>query len=227
MKTVGTRRIVIQERKKREKRQRIDSIINAAKRIFFAKGYLKTTMDEIALEAEISKPTIYQFFKTKDDLFFSLMSPVIDDIGKQMERVEQKLLRGEYTTGDFLVRDLFRAFYHSYELSPDTFRIVQLFQQTGLLGEFGPNVKSALDEKGRYNFELGRRIIRKGIEIGLLKQVNEYELADLIWGLNVGVIQLEDIKSDHKRDNRFKKAALKLAEDIFVAALAQGKPSTV
>jgi hypothetical protein len=59
--------------------------------------------------------------------------------------------------------------------------------------------------------------------MGLIKEVNEYELSDLIWGLTVGVIQLEDIKSDHKQGNKFKKATLTLAEDIFVQALTQNE----
>jgi len=72
MANADVRKKIIQERREREKNQRIQSIIESAKKLFFSKGYLKTTMDEIALGAEISKPTIYQYFKTKDDLFFSL-----------------------------------------------------------------------------------------------------------------------------------------------------------
>ena len=221
--SIDKKKSVIQGRKKRKRDQQEASIIEAAKKVFFSKGYLKATIDEIALEAEISKPTIYQFFKTKDDLFFSLMLPVIEDIGKQMEKVEKNILAGKYTAGDFLVRDLFRAFYHSYELSPDTFRIVQLFQQAGLVSQLQPEVRSALNERGRYNFALGRSIIRQGIQMSLIKEVNEYELSDLIWGLTVGVIQLEDIKSDDKQGNKFKKATLTLAEDIFIQALTQNE----
>ena len=66
---------------------RVQSILDAAKKVFFSRGYLKATMDEIALEAEISKPTIYQYFRTKDDLYFSLMLPVVEDIGIQMEKL--------------------------------------------------------------------------------------------------------------------------------------------
>ena len=83
-------KIAIRKRKLREKNWRIQSILEAAKKIFFAKGYAKATMDEIAFEAEISKPTIYQYFKSKDDLFFSLMLPVIDEIGKQLKKVSKK-----------------------------------------------------------------------------------------------------------------------------------------
>jgi len=70
-------REVIRQRKKREKDQRIQGILSAAKKVFFSKGYLKTTMDEIAFEAEVSKPTIYQYFRTKDELYSALMLPFL------------------------------------------------------------------------------------------------------------------------------------------------------
>lgn len=195
--------------------------MEAAKKVFFAKGYLKATMDEIALEAEISKPTIYQYFKTKDDLYFSLMLPVIEDIGEQFEKIEKKLVDGRYNDGAQLVSDVMKAFYHSYETAPDIFRIVQLFQQTGLVWELNEKTRQALNDKGRYNFQLGRRIMQMGIEKRLIKQINIYELLDVIWGLFVGILQLEDIKSQSKRSNGYLKATLQVAEQILVDAIAK------
>ncbi len=221
MTRIDTQKAAIRERKTEEKRQRIQSIIESAKRVFFSKGYIQATMDEIALGAKISKPTIYQYFKNKDDLFFSLMMPVVEDIGRQLEKIEKRLNEGKYTNGGRLLGDLFKAFYHCYEVSPDTFRIVQLFQQTRLVAEFDPDVRATLNEKGRYNFELGRRIMQGGMQKGFIKDVNPYSLADLMWGLTVGVIQLEDIKDDDKQKNKFKKAALLLAEQIFIEALSR------
>ncbi len=218
---VEQRQEVTRERRRQEKERRIESIIESAKQVFFSKGYLGATMDEIALGARISKPTIYHYFKTKDDLFFSLMKPVVEDIGKQLEKIEQRLDAQKYSGGEDLLRDYFRAFYHSYELSPDAFRIVQLFQQTGFVAQFDPEIRETLNNKGRHNFELGRKILRKAIKEGLIKRVGPYSLADLMWGLTVGVIQLEDIKGDDKQRHTYKKAALKLAEQIFVDTLSR------
>lgn len=218
-KTTGSGTI-IRARKEREKQQRIESIIESAKRAFFSKGYMKATMNEIAKGAEITKPTIYQYFKNKDDLFFSLMTPVIDDIGVQLALVEKKMAAGEYKNGKTFLLDMFQAFYHSYELSPDTFRIVQMFQQTGLVSELDPDTSRAMDEKGRKNFELGRKILDEAMEKNLIKRVDLYSLTDLFWGLTVGVIQLEDIKGDDQKGDKLKKATLNLAREIFIAGLA-------
>ncbi|MDH5720878.1 MAG: TetR/AcrR family transcriptional regulator [Spirochaetia bacterium] len=62
----------IAERKEREKAQKKDAIIDAAEKVFFAKGYENATMDEIAEEAEYSKGTIYLYFKNKEELYIAI-----------------------------------------------------------------------------------------------------------------------------------------------------------
>ena len=58
----------IQERKEREKEQRRQDIINAAETVFFSKGFQTATVDEIAEKAELSKGTVYLYFKSKEEL---------------------------------------------------------------------------------------------------------------------------------------------------------------
>ncbi len=213
-------KLICQQRRDREKSQRIQSILEAAKRVFSSKGYLKATMDEIALEAEITKPTIYLYFKAKDDLFFTLMLPLIDDIRIQFEEVERQLDTGRIRGGKQLITALFEAFYHGYQFSPDTFRIIQLFQQQGLISELRPEIRADLNEKGRGNFILCRRVLARGMEMGIIKKANVYELADVIWGLVVGIIQLEDVKAYGKQDqDHLKDATLRLAERLIAEAL--------
>jgi TetR/AcrR family transcriptional regulator len=62
----------IVERKEREKEQRRNEIINAAERIFFSKSYETATMEDVANEAELSKATLYLYFKSKEDLHFGI-----------------------------------------------------------------------------------------------------------------------------------------------------------
>jgi AcrR family transcriptional regulator len=218
---------VVRRRKEREKRQRMQSILDAATKVFLAKGYAKTTMDHIALEAEITKPTIYQYFKTKEQLYFSLMAPFIEELGRQIEKVEEGLVGGEYETGASLVRDLFQKMYAAFQRFPYRFRIVQFFQQSGRIWEMSDSVSASLNAKGRQNFERLRRVLSLGIEKGLLKDYSVYELADVLWGLFVGVVQLNDVKSYRKsrnpavnRTNSHLEASLKLAEQIVTDAIA-------
>lgn len=213
----------IRKRKLREKNLRTESILEAAKKVFFSKGYAKATMDEIALEAEISKPTIYQYFKSKDDLFFSLMLPVIEEIGNQLRKIVKRLDGGVYKSGAILIEDMFEGLWNSYAIAPDVFRIIQLFQQTGLVQELNPEIRKSLNEKGAYNFKLARQIIQTGIEQNLIKKTNPFKYVDVFWGLFVGIVQLEDIKSQGKQDNTYLNPTLKLAEKILIDSMAMEK----
>lgn len=225
--TVARHKEVVRRRKKREKEQRAQSILDAATKVFLAKGYTKTTMEDIALEAEITKPTIYQYFETKEQLYFSLMAPFIEELGKQGEAIEKKLIKGRYENGASLVADLFRSMYGAFLRFPHTFRIVQFFQQSGRIWEMSDAVSTSLNAKGKQNFERLRRVLALGIEKGLLKDCNVYELTDVLWGLFVGVIQLSDVKSYRtsrnpasNRIDRNLEASLRLAERIVTDAIA-------
>ena len=57
-----------------EKQERREMILEAAKKRFQRFGYSKTTMDEIAIDAGISKGTIYLYFENKEDIFNELLS---------------------------------------------------------------------------------------------------------------------------------------------------------
>jgi len=79
-----------EERRKREIEQRREAVINAANRLFYLKGYENVSMDEIASEAELSKTTLYTYFKDKESLFFVIVNRgikiLIDMIEKETQR---------------------------------------------------------------------------------------------------------------------------------------------
>ncbi len=62
----------IAERKEREKQLRREEIVLAAEKTFFSKGFDLSTMDDIAEEAELSKGTLYLYFKNKEDLHMAV-----------------------------------------------------------------------------------------------------------------------------------------------------------
>ena len=55
----------VAERRQREKEERRSCIVAAAEAVFLEKGLDVATMDEIAARAEVSKGTLYLYFKEK------------------------------------------------------------------------------------------------------------------------------------------------------------------
>lgn len=66
--------MTLAERRQREKDRRRDDIISAASRLFSKKGYERVSMEEIANEVELSKSTLYFYFKDKESLFFAVVN---------------------------------------------------------------------------------------------------------------------------------------------------------
>ena len=78
--------------------ERRQQIMGAALACFARKGYHKTTMDDIVAESKLSKGTLYWYFKSKDDLFISIiqsyflnMSQDIDTALEQHSSASDKL----------------------------------------------------------------------------------------------------------------------------------------
>ena len=64
--------VSVAERREREREERRNQILDAAKRAFYAKGYALATMDDVADEAQLGKGTLYLYFRTKEDLLFGV-----------------------------------------------------------------------------------------------------------------------------------------------------------
>ena len=54
--------------RERKKRQRHQAISDAAIALFLARGFERVSVAEVAAAAEISKPTLFRYFPTKEDL---------------------------------------------------------------------------------------------------------------------------------------------------------------
>ena len=48
-------------------------ILAAAERLFLSLGYIGTTMDAVAIEAGVTKQTVYRYFPSKVSLFSALI----------------------------------------------------------------------------------------------------------------------------------------------------------
>lgn len=57
------------EKKEKLKKFHQTNILEVAKCLFIEKGFVQTTMDDIAKEADYSKSTLYVYFKSKDEIY--------------------------------------------------------------------------------------------------------------------------------------------------------------
>lgn len=78
-----------QERRQQQKEERHSGIVEAAERVFSARGMGYTTMDQIAREAGVSKGTLYLYFKNKDEIFLTMSVDAISELRARLALVRQ------------------------------------------------------------------------------------------------------------------------------------------
>ncbi len=83
------------ERERNRKEGNKKSILKVAERIFTQKGYSLTTMDEIAEGAQFSKATLYQYFKSKSEMFFEIIYKSFEEVLHKIMKIKKMNVNAE------------------------------------------------------------------------------------------------------------------------------------
>lgn len=68
--------------------KKIDMIATAAARLFSVKGYIETSMEDVAATARLSKGGMYHYFNCKEDILYFILSNFMDFL---LEGFEQEI----------------------------------------------------------------------------------------------------------------------------------------
>ena len=94
-------------------------MIAAAEKLFTQYGFEQVTMDAVAKEAEFTKRTLYQYFPSKEDLFFAVVLRGFQQMSAYTEAASER-----ETSGFGKLRMVARAYYQFYKDYPGTFRLM-------------------------------------------------------------------------------------------------------
>jgi AcrR family transcriptional regulator len=207
----------IQERKEREKERRRQQIIVAAKRVFSSKGFSRSTMEDIAKEAELSPGTLYLYFKNKDELYASLSIRILQYLIIRLEHVHM-LKEKEY---DEILSALKDTMFDVYAFDP--LAIINMFhlQSSETLKNLSPQLLKEIEEKSRKALGSIAKVFEMGMERGIIQENHPVALADIYWALFSGVVLWEESKRiiDEKKD--YLKKTLEIAFEIFIRGLSK------
>ena len=115
--------------------ERRAQLLDAAEQVFAANGYHSAAMDDIAEQAGVSKPVLYQHFPGKLDLYIALLESHVDTL---VRAVEEAL--GSTTDNKQRVHNAVGAFFDFVNGDVGAFRMVF---ESDLRGE--PDVQRAVD----------------------------------------------------------------------------------
>jgi AcrR family transcriptional regulator len=186
----------IVERREREKEQRRNDIIDAAERVFFSKGRATATMDDVAEEAELSKGTLYLYFKSKEELYLAIHLRGLGILKKMFaEAVAKK------ETGIEKTRAVGEAYYQFYLDQPDYFNALIYFESLEqAMQEENPVANECIME-GINTLNILVEAINIGIKDGTIRpDVDPVKMAHILWGYTSGLIQLLHLKGNFLRE---------------------------
>src|SRR5881275_1648549 len=66
--------------RQRKKQQTREAIAQTARRLFLEHGFDAVTVDDVARAADVSRKTVFNYFPTKEDLFYGRMEIFEEDL---------------------------------------------------------------------------------------------------------------------------------------------------
>ncbi len=208
-------------RMQREKLRRTDEILQAARKVMLVKSYTGATMDDIAAEAGITKPTIYQYFKTKDELFVGLIEPLILIFKSKLDAVKTDIDAGKFKSGKQIIHDVYNIYYDIFETDPALCRLFIIFLHVGMNADTNSEATRRIMDLGRKCFIAGNSIAAASVGKGFFREVDIHHATDFVWGSFWGIVQVEQYKWIKDGISPFLKPVLKFGENMLIDALVK------
>ena len=207
----------IQERKKRERERRRQQIIVAAKRVFSERGFSKSTMEDIAREAELSPGTLYLYFKNKDELYASLSLRILQYLNIRLEDVKKEK-DNELGQKIVSVKD---ALYDVYQFDPMI--LVNMFhlQSSETLKNLSSPLLENITELSRSSLKVLTQIFKTDSDQNDFIDRHPNAIVDIVWSLFTGVVLWEESKRMIDNEKDFLKQTLDVAFEIFARGITK------
>jgi len=178
-------------RREQERRWRRQYILTVAERLFAQKGFHQTTMAEIAQASEFGMATIYQFFKSKEGIYLTLLLEKLDVLLKQIKEAAEK---AKTPTGK--IKAVIKVKLNFFQKNRDFFRLYAL-EREGIAVMVREELGREVNRKYQEGLVLLTQIIEEGIAKGEFRNLPPKEVAVLLSGTTQALIH-EWIKSGEK-----------------------------
>lgn len=164
-------------RKERARLARQDEILNAARQVFSERGFKNATLDEIAEVAEFGKGTLYNYFKSKEEL---LVSIILRGIHHFQQFVEEAVTA--QTSPRERVEAYIDAAFDFFKMNRQIFSILVL-ERTSLARSLNDDLfnQFCLEEAGLLDYLA--RLIGDGVKKKAFKKFDPTKAAEALFGL--------------------------------------------
>ena len=188
-------------RKEREKLRKNQEIIEASIKVFSEKGFYEATMHDIANAVEMGVGTLYQYFKSKDDLYYNA---ILYKLNEFHDFYEEKI-RDKTTFLDILSA-MITAWIEYFGTNNDFFAIV-FSEWINVKKTFARKLKNRLTSEFTEKYDEIIKLMEQGKQTGGIKDgVNTAILSSMIFGaiqhiIHMGAMKKEPVTSSLVAEN--------------------------
>lgn len=198
------------KRRERERQKRIRSILKAALEIFSEKGYDRTTTDEIADFAGLSKGLLYFYFGSKEDIFVSLLLDGMDNLIKRL----QKNIKDQDSPEEQLV-SFIRTEYDFYSSNLKFFKLLNSTYSGYVLGKISPENRQKFVAKHYEEVKILEKIFERGKREKVFKNIDTDDLIYSLAGLMHGLLIMKPGNKDLEKSKN-------LTIEVFLHGIKRG-----
>lgn len=153
-----------------EQEKRRHEIFHQVVNIFLKKGFQETSMREIAEAAGLGKSTLYDYFKTKEDILVYFFEDQLSDMAEEAQRIAMQNL-----PADKRLRQVMEMYIENLQANKSLF-LKMSFESQRLKAE---SQKQIQDKRHAYQ-DMVRALIDEGIREGVFRKVNSLLAARML-----------------------------------------------
>ena len=175
------------ERREREKEERRQSLLQAAREVFFEHGFHRATVDSVAERAEVSKGTVYLYFESKETILAHLL---LEGLYELIEELERAYSASEGVSADERLRQLSWAYLQFFQREPRYFRFLMAMDRGQFREAVTPEVYQEVLEASMHGLNLAVQAVEQGIDDGVFGYCDARQAAATLWAALNGVLEL-------------------------------------
>ena len=164
-------------RKEKEYLAHREEILSAAEKVFAAKGFFPTTMSDIARKAEFGTGTLYKYFKSKEELYFTLIDEKVEEINRLV-----KTELSQRNSAVERIKKVLQLQFEFIERNRDFFRIY-ISERSRFEWTIKDDLGKGLHEKMVSYIDILSEVIRQGIKKGEFRSMGPKDLAHAFVGI--------------------------------------------
>lgn len=211
----------LEERRKRERENRKNAILKAARKLFFEKGFRQVTVENIARKAEFSKGSIYLYFNSKEEIYSQIL---LNDIDKFHDRVAD-ILQGPSSASEALIR--VAEIYVDFFLNDrELFRILMNFMLHNKDMNLPEDINHHIIKTTNRTINIIEQVFKYGIEKGEFPpDINLRMNRNAIWGLLNGIISLHLFTGKESGRTEVIHSTIKSGLEIYIRGMGNSRQS--